>query len=71
MEKLPVKMFQADNTSYRNYLDKPVINSMFMEEIHYLYVMDTVKILKPKVSSGFDEISSKLIKETIYNTIHH
>ena len=59
-----------ENISYTNYLDKLVINSMFMEEIDYLYVMNIVKTLRPKVSSGFDEISSKPIKETFSNRIH-
>jgi len=63
-------MFQREILSYTNCLDKSVINSTFIEEIDYLHAMDIVKILKPKISSGFDEISSKLIKEMISNTIH-
>jgi len=62
---------EITNYQYTNYLDKPIINSMFMEEIDYLYVMDLVKTLEPKISSGFDEVSSKLVKETISNIIHH
>jgi len=68
--KTTSKMFKRGNDSYTNYLDKLVINSMFMEEVDYLYMMDIVKTLKLKVSSGFDKISSKLIKETISNIIH-
>ena len=58
------------NTNYTNYSDKPVINDTFMEEIDYLYVMDIVKTLEPKVNSGFGGVSSKLIKETIFNITH-
>ena len=43
---------------------------MFIEEFDYLYVMYIVKILNPMMSSGFDEISFKFIKETISNIIH-
>jgi len=43
---------------------------MFEEEIHYLHVMYIIKTRNPMMSSGFDEISSKLIKQTISNIIH-
>jgi len=41
-----------------------------MEEIDYLFAMNIVKTLKSKIDSGFDEISFKLIKETISNIIN-
>ena len=68
--KTTSKIFQKGNTSYTNYLAKPVINSMFMGEIDCLHVMDIVKTLKPKISNEFDKTSSKLIKGMISNIIH-
>jgi len=38
-----------------------------MEEIYHLNMMDIVKTLKRKITSRFEEISSKRIKETISN----
>ena len=37
------------NSSYTNYLDKPIINSMFMNKIDYLHVMD--KLIKEMISN--------------------
>jgi len=47
--KTTIQNFPRGNTRSTNYLDNPVINSMFMEEIDYLYVIDIVKTLKPKL----------------------
>jgi len=68
--KTTCKNVPMGNPSYINYLDKPIMNSMFMKEIDYLPVMDIVKTLKPKIRIGFDDFSSKFIKETISNRIH-
>lgn len=58
------------NTNYTNYLDKPDINSIFIEEIDYLHLIDLVRTLKPKISCFFDQPLSKLIKETVSIIIH-
>jgi len=58
------------NIKYTKYLNKSVPNSMYMDEVDDLFIMNIVKHLKPKTSCGFDEISTKLVKETITNIIH-
>ena len=47
------------------YLKTPLINSIFLETIEPYQVIEIASKLKPKISSGHDEISSKLLKETI------
>ena len=42
---------------------------MFLEPVTQSLVINTTAKLKPKVSSGHDEISTKLLKETITNII--
>jgi hypothetical protein len=54
---------------YTQYLKNPNVNSMFLEPIESAQVIDATNKLKPKLSSGHDDISTKLIKETI-NLIH-
>ena len=58
------------NTSYANYLVKPVLNCVFMNEIDCLLVINIVKTLEPQISSGLNDLSATLIKETIFNIIH-
>ena len=43
----------------------PVSQSMFLEPVSELTVIETSKKLKSKSSSGHDEISTNLLKETI------
>ena len=43
----------------------PLINSIFLETIETYHVIEIACKLKPKISSGQDEISTKLLKETI------
>ena len=56
---------------YTDYLANSVCNSMYMyfESIDPSVVIDVVKKLKPKTSSGHDEISTKLVKESIVTII--
>ena len=50
---------------YSEYLKNPIPNSMFLESIEHSHVLDIVHKLKPKISCGHDDISTKLVKETI------
>jgi hypothetical protein len=54
---------------YTDYLANSVCNSMYLESIDPSVVFDVVKKLKPKTSSGHDEISTKLVKESIVTII--
>ena len=44
-------------------------NSMFLEPIESAQIIDATNKLKPKFSSGHDDIPTQLLKETI-NLIH-
>ena len=50
---------------YSEYLKNPIPNSMFLESIEHSHVLYIVHKLKPKISCGHDDISTKLVKETI------
>ena len=52
---------------YRKYLTNSVTNSMFLEPIESDTVIEVTNKLKPKSSSGHDNISTKLLKLTIHN----
>ncbi len=54
---------------FADYLTKPTKNSMYLESIEPIQVLDIVQKLKPKTSFGHDEISTKMIKHTIQNII--
>ena len=58
------------NTKYGDYLNEPNLNSIFLEPIESTQIINIVNKLKPKLSSGHDEISTKLLKSTIQNIIH-
>ena len=57
ISKIPSTAF-----SFQNYLPAPRTNSIFLEPVTEFEVNDIILKLKPKNSSGFDEISTKLIK---------
>jgi hypothetical protein len=48
-----------------DYLKTPQINSIFLETIEPDQVLEITNKLKPKLSTGHDEISSKLLQESI------
>jgi hypothetical protein len=48
-----------------DYLKIPQINSIFLETIEPDQVLEITNKLKPKLSTGHDEISSKLLQESI------
>ena len=50
---------------FTSYMSVPVSQSMFLEPVSELTVIETSKKLKSKSSSGHDEISTNLLKETI------
>lgn len=56
-------------TNYTDYLKNSLSNSMYLESIDPSHVLEIVKHLKPKTSSGHDDISTKLVKETIINIV--
>ncbi len=50
---------------FTDYMKTPLVNSIFLETIEPDQVIEITNKLKPKLSAGPDEISSKLLKETI------
>ena len=52
-------------TSFHNYLNQPHYNSMFLDPITPNDIIETVSKFKNKNSHGHDEISTKLVKESI------
>ena len=53
------------NKKYTDYLVNSISQSMFLEPIESHVVLSVASKLKPKLSSGHDHISTKLLKETI------
>lgn len=58
------------NCNYTEYLKQPSSDSIFIEPIEQQDVINITRQLKPKISSGHDNISTKLIKDTIDYIIH-
>ena len=54
-----------------NYLNRStgISNSLFIEPVNSSYIVETANKLKPKLSSGHDEISTKLLQETLSDII--
>jgi len=50
-----------------DYLPAPLTMSMFLGPLDVFKVVETTNKLKTKTSSRYDEISTKLLKETIHN----
>ena len=59
------KHIPPSNKNFRDYMERPITNSIFLEPVDEAHILDIVKSLKPKVSTGKDDISCKLLKETI------
>ncbi len=55
---------------FTDYMKTPLVNSIFLETIEPDQVIEITNKLKPKLSAGPDEISSKLLKETIEYIIY-
>ena len=54
----------TDN-SFRDYMPRPILNSIFIEPVSTSDVISVANKLKPKTSSGHDDISTKLLKLTL------
>jgi len=52
---------------FTDYLPAPLTLSMFLDPVDVFRVIETTNKLKTKTSSGYHEISTKLLKETIHN----
>ena len=50
-------------------MSQPLEHSIFLDPIAPSEILNCAKKLKPKLSSGHDNISTKLLKETIYNIL--
>ena len=50
------------NTNFKDYLPNPCNNSMFFDPVDIWEIQRIINKLKPKLSSGFDDISCKLLK---------
>ena len=59
----------STSTNYTEYLPNPILHSMFIDPVTSSDVTYTVTKLKSKMSYGHDEISTKLLKQTITNII--
>ena len=57
-------------TNYTNYSHTPVLNSIYLENVEPNQVTDIINKLKPKNSSGHDNISTKFVKASIVNIIN-
>ena len=57
------------NMKFTDYLPNQTRHSLFLEPVTPLLITNTTAKLKPKSSSGHDEISTKLLTETINNII--
>ncbi len=55
-------------TKFSDYLKTPLLNSIFLDTIEPEQIIEITNKLKPKLSTGHDEISTKLLKETIEYT---
>jgi len=53
--------------SYMNYLNRSTVisNSIFKEHVDSSYIIETADQLKSKLNSWHDEISAKLVQETL------
>jgi hypothetical protein len=59
----------SSNKIFRDYMPTPVRNSMFIEPVVPSDVLSVANKLKPKTSCGHDDISTKLLKQTIGNIV--
>lgn len=51
---------------FSDYLKNSMKDSMFLETVEETEVLNIVNKLKPKTSSGYDEIPTKILKDTIH-----
>jgi len=53
------------NETFEKYMSRDVASNIFLTSTDPVNIIDTAKTLKRKTSSGFDEISRKLLSDTI------
>ena len=53
------------NETFKKYVHHESITNMFIKPTNLVNIIDPAKTLKGKTSSGFDEISTKLLSEII------
>ena len=58
------------NKCFSSFITQPLRNSIFIQYIAPQSIIDIVNKVKPKSSSGQDEISTKLMKTTITHIIN-
>ena len=63
------KNLPQTSKSFKSYIN-PVQNSLFLDEITLSEIISIVDNLKPKTSSGYDEVSSRLLKLSLPYIIH-
>jgi len=63
--------FSSPYETYTSYLNKStgIYDSIIIEPVDSSYIIETVRKLKSKLSSGHDEISTKLLQETLSEII--
>lgn len=60
------KNVPASQNKFTDYVPPPLSKSMFLDPIDIFSVLDATRKLNTKTSAGHDEISTKLLKETIH-----
>ena len=53
------------NSTFHQYLPNPIVQSMFIDPVDPYDIKTIINKLKPKTSSGFDDISCKLMKLSV------
>ena len=59
----------TSNKCFSSFMPQPLEHSIFLDPIAPSEILNFAKKLKPKLSSGHDNISTKLLKETIDNIL--
>jgi hypothetical protein len=51
-----------ENIDFKNYLNRPSLNVFKFEQVDKSYILKVIDSLKPKSSTGIDEMSTKMLK---------
>lgn len=57
------------NKHFTEFMNNPTLHSMYLEQVDPNEVINIVHKMKPKTSSGHDNISTKLIKLSLHNIL--
>ena len=63
MEIVLKKQIPEQNETFLNYLSHNITNNIFLTSTHLITFIDTAKKLKNTISSGIDQMSSKLVTD--------